>query len=114
MTTSYQLVDDVHVISLQGQLNSTNSVAVETEILALVAQGAKKVVIDLAALDYISSAGLRVVLVAAKRLKQGGGKLVLCGMQPQVREVFDVSGFLAILNVVADRDTGLTQFSGTV
>ena len=49
------------------------------------------------------------VLVLAKRLKQAGGKLVIYGMQPHVREVFDISGFMAILNVVATRDDAVAQ-----
>ena len=113
MTIAHQRVDDVHVFDLQGQLNSGNAAAAESDILAQVTGGARKVVLDLTALDYISSAGLRVLLVTAKRLKQAGGKLVLAGMQPHVREVFDVSGFLAILNVVPDRPSALGQFAGT-
>ena len=70
----------------------------------------RQLVLDFAALDYISSAGLRLVLVLAKRLKQAGGKLVIYGMQPHVREVFDISGFLAILNVTGTRAEALEQF----
>ena len=72
--------------------------------------GAKNLVLDFAALDYISSAGLRMVLVVAKRLKGEGGQLVLSGMQPHVREVFDISGFLAILNVEPTRAEALARF----
>ena len=53
--------------------------------------------LDLGRLDYISSAGLRVVLIAAKRLKSVGGALVLCTLNPSVREVFEISGFASIL-----------------
>jgi stage II sporulation protein AA (anti-sigma F factor antagonist) len=67
-------------------------------------------VLDFAGLDYISSAGLRMVLVVAKRLKQESGLLVLCGMQPHVHEVFDISGFLAILNVEPTRSEALARF----
>ena len=81
----------------------------ETEVLAVVQQGARNVLLDMRELSYISSAGLRVVLVLAKRLKQAGGKLVIYGMQPHVREVFDISGFMAILNVVATRDDAVAQ-----
>ncbi len=58
---------------------------------------------DLEQLAYISSAGLRVVLMAAKRAKQSGGRLLLCGLSPAVRELFEISGFLKILEVCADR-----------
>ena len=61
-------------------------------------------------MDYISSAGLRLVLVVAKRLKQDNGQLLLCGMQSHIREVFDISGFLAILNVADTRSEALARF----
>jgi len=64
-------------------------------------------VLDLGEVDYISSAGLRVVLMLAKRQKQNAGKLVLCRLQPEVHEVVDISGFLSILTVVPDRATAL-------
>ena len=56
-----------------------------------------------------SQPGLRVVLVLAKRLKQERGRLVLCAMQPHVHEVFDISGFLAILDVQATRQEALAR-----
>ena len=102
--------DKAHIIALQGQVNSSNAATVETEVLAVVNQGAKNVLLNMTELSYISSAGLRVVLVLAKRLKQAGGKLVIYGMQPHVREVFDISGFLAILNVTGTRAEALEQF----
>jgi len=110
MTISHEQVGDVLVLSPTGQLNSTNSVAVESVVLGHVNGGANKLVLDFDKLDYISSAGLRVVLVLAKRLKQTGGKLVLAGLQPHIREVFDVSGFLAILTVAANREEALAKF----
>ena len=110
MTIAIEPTDKAHIIALQGQVNSSNAATVETEVLAVVNQGAKNVLLNMTELSYISSAGLRVVLVLAKRLKQAGGKLVIYGMQPHVREVFDVSGFLAILNVTATRAEALEQF----
>ena len=49
--------------------------------------------VDFAELEYLSSAGLRVLLKATKRLKQASGKIVLCDMADYVREVFEISGF---------------------
>ena len=110
MTIAIEPTDKAHIIALEGQVNSSNAATVETEVLAVVNQGAKNVLLNMTELSYISSAGLRVVLVLAKRLKQGGGKLVIYGMQPHVREVFDISGFLAILNVAGTRAEALEQF----
>ena len=64
---------------------------------------------DFSELDYISSAGLRVVLVAAKRLKPLGGKLAVYGMQPQVKEVFEISGFLRILEIAHSREDAIRR-----
>ena len=57
---------------------------------------------NLAGLEYVSSAGLRVLLVTAKKLSRQNGKIVLCGLQDTVREVLTISGFLSIFQVAAD------------
>ncbi|MEO8838425.1 MAG: STAS domain-containing protein [Herbaspirillum sp.] len=100
----------VLIVSPEGQLNSGNAAVAEAEILGYLTGGANQLLLDLSELDYISSAGLRVVLVAAKRLKQSAGQLVLCGMRPHIREVFDISGFLTILNVTETREQALQEF----
>lgn len=110
MSIATEATPSAHIVTLQGQLNSANAASVEADILGLVDGGARQLVLNFSPLDYISSAGLRVVLVLAKRLKTEGGKLVLFGMQPHVREVFDISGFLAILNVQPGRAEALAQF----
>ena len=109
MTIAIEPTDKAHIIALEGQVNSSNAATVETEVLAVVNQGAKNVLLNMTELSYISSAGLRVVLVLAKRLKQERGRLVLCAMQPHVHEVFDISGFLAILDVQATRQEALAR-----
>ena len=109
MTIAIEPTAAATIVPLQGQINSANAAAIEAQVLALVDGGTKNLILDFAGLDYISSAGLRMVLVVAKRLKQAGGKLVIYGMQPHVREVFDISGFMAILNVVATRDDAVAQ-----
>lgn len=110
MTIAIETTASATIVALQGQLNSANAGTIEAEVLGIVNSGVRSLVLDFAALDYISSAGLRMVLVVAKRLKQEGGLLVLCGMQPHVREVFDISGFLAILNVEPGRAEALARF----
>jgi len=93
----------VLVLQPEGQINSTNAAAMESDSMAQFDKGEHKIILDLARLDYISSAGLRVVLLLAKKLKQAGGALALCDIPPNVREVFEISGFLAILNVYDTR-----------
>ena len=109
MTITTETTASATIVSLQGQINSANATAMEAQVLAIVDGGARNLVFDFSALDYISSAGLRLVLVLAKRLKQERGRLVLCAMQPHVHEVFDISGFLAILDVQATRQEALAR-----
>ena len=109
MTITPETTAQATIVPLLGQINSANAGALEAQLLTLVDGGVRQLVLDFAALDYISSAGLRLVLVLAKRLKQERGRQVLCAMQPHVREVFDISGFLAILDVQATRQEALAR-----
>jgi anti-anti-sigma factor len=62
-------------------------------------QGEKRLVIDCAGLDFISSAGLRSLLLAVKKMKAAGGAIALAALQPNVKEVFDISGFSALFTI---------------
>lgn len=111
MKLAIEKIENALVVSPAGQVNSANAGGLETDLLAQVEKGEHKIVLDLSQLDYISSAGLRVILLLAKRLKQHAGGLVLCDIQPQVREVFDISGFLAILTVTDTREAALAKLA---
>lgn len=99
-------VEDAVVLVPVARVDSATAKAFETRVLAAVNTGAAHVVIDFSELDYISSAGLRVVLVGAK-MTRAPRKFALCGMKPNIREIFDVSGFARILTIVADRSAAL-------
>src|SRR5580700_6551835 len=71
------------------------------------AQTASAVIIDCAALEYVSSAGLRVFLLAARSAQRAGVSFALCALMPAVREVFDLSGFSRIIAVYPDRAAAL-------
>lgn len=79
-----------------GRVDSTNAPEMEKMLRGALDSGATKIIFDLAKLDYISSAGLRVILMAAKKLGKGVGRVVLTGMQEEVHNVFVMSGFLAM------------------
>ena len=90
--------NDIHIVSIAGSLDSTTSPEAQKSLDAVLA-GAKKVLLDFSELDYISSAGLRVLLGAAKQLRASGGKLGMFGLNQSVREVFEISGFSSILSI---------------
>src|SRR5215217_6175414 len=80
-------------LTVKGRLDSITSSALEEKLLALMNGGVTQFVLNLSSLDYISSAGLRVLLMVAKKLKPAHGVLALCSMRNTIREVFDLAGF---------------------
>jgi len=102
-----QTIGETRVLSLTGRLDSVSAGPTEAAILAEIAEGASRLVLDCSGLTYVSSAGLRVFLVVAKRMKEIGGRVVLTGLAPSVKEVFAISGFLQILTVRESRDEAL-------
>lgn len=97
------------LVNLRGRIDSATATAFEQAVLDLFSAPGRRAVLDFAGVDYISSAGLRVVLMVAKRAKQGQGRLLLCGLAPHVREVFEISGFLKIIDTVDERAAALRQ-----
>lgn len=97
---------DIVVISIEGRLDTATSADFDFA-LEPHTDKATRMLVDLAGIQYVSSAGLRVFLMLAKKLQKTGGKLVLCNMSSSVREVFDIAGFSKILHIESDRDDGL-------
>lgn len=93
--------DDVTIVAFRGSLDSKTSPEAQQALDGIVGGGGRKLLIDFTALDYISSAGLRVLLGTAKRLTGVGSALRLFGLNESVREVFQISGFSAIFAVFA-------------
>jgi anti-anti-sigma factor len=82
-----------------GRLDGANAATHEQALLALVSDGLQNLTVDLSELEYISSAGLRVLLVAAKAARSKGGGVVLKSPRPAILEVLKISGFDKILQV---------------
>ncbi len=100
----------VCVVAVSGSLDTKTAPEAEAALGGVVKEGHKKVAIDFDGLDYISSAGLRVLLSTMKKLKKAKGKMRLCGMNPTVKEVFDISGFSGIFSIHASRADALAGF----
>ncbi|MEQ8394859.1 STAS domain-containing protein [Thalassobaculum sp.] len=99
--------DGLLVVSPKGRLDSNTSPALETVLLDRISAGDTAISVDFSGVDYISSAGLRVLLMAAKRLGPAKGSITLHAMSPEIREVFEISGFLTILKVYPDLNAAL-------
>ncbi len=95
------------VLAPSGRIDSSNARQFEEAVLKALEGGASQVLLDLDRLAYISSAGLRVILLAAQKLKAKGGALRLCALSPMILEVFEVSGFSKLIPIHATREEGL-------
>jgi anti-anti-sigma factor len=89
------------VVRPHGRLDSSTAPEFESRLLGHVDGAAGPVVLDLGGVAYISTAGLRVLLVAARRLRGGNRRLIVCGLGAAVRDAFEISGFITILDVRA-------------
>ncbi|MDJ0801223.1 MAG: STAS domain-containing protein [Desulfobacterales bacterium] len=96
--------DNYSVFKLNGRLDSNTAMGFEQKLFECIEGGNQRLILDFKDLDYISSAGLRVILKATKNLKNADGKLVLCAMQDYVKEVFEISGFDSFLPIVPTVD----------
>ncbi len=100
----------VAIFKLNGRLDSNTSQGFEKKIFQAITDGSKHMVIDFKDLDYISSAGLRVILKATKALKREDGRIMLCSMQDYVKEVFEIAGFDSFLPIVPNLEDALKSF----
>ncbi|MEE9576589.1 MAG: STAS domain-containing protein [Gemmatimonadota bacterium] len=110
MEISTREIDSISVVRIEGSLDTNTAPEAQQHLDSLQDAGSQKILIDFEALDYISSAGLRVLLVTAKRLGGSGGSLHICGLNETVDEVFEISGFSVILNVFGTADEAMQGF----
>jgi anti-anti-sigma factor len=106
MDITEQKADSATVLQFSGRLDGTNSAAADAKLADAVGRS-PTLILDLGALDYISSAGLRVLLKAAKQAQTAKQKLLLAALQPAVKQVFEISGFSTLFATFADRDAAL-------
>ena len=87
------------IAKASGRIDSSNSREFHSSLEAAIAEGDSAVVLDFEDVSYISSAGMRVILLTAKSLQSRGSKLLLCSMEDPIREVFKISGFDKIIPI---------------
>jgi len=95
------------VLAPRGRIDGVTCRPFEQKLMSRIDSGPVAVVLDLAELDYLSSAGLRVLLMGAKRQKAAKAGFALCCVQEHIREVLDVAGFTQILEIHEDRSAAL-------
>ena len=99
----------VVILAIKGRMDAVTSPEFDTQIGSLISSGETAFVLDFSGLDYISSAGLRSVLAAGKKLKSANGRLLIATLQGTVREVFEISGFDSLFPIFASVDDAVSS-----
>ena len=97
------------VVTVTGKISAVNAAEFEGEIMALAKTSPAKLVLDLSPLEYISSGGLRIFLLLAKKLKAESGELRLCSIQENVHKIFKMAGFLSFFTVSGSIDEAVAS-----
>src|ERR1700731_4194220 len=90
---------DVIVIRVQGRLDAASSPQLEKKINSIIESGHFKLILNLSGVDYLSSAGMRLMLSISKKLKHLEGKIVACGLNEDVMDVIKMAGFHQVLEL---------------
>ena len=103
--------DDATIVFIVTRFDAYTANDVEIVLKDLIAKGAKKIICDFSQTEYVASAGLRVLLSAAKTLKSLGGQILLVSMKPHVYEIFEISGFTQIFKVFNSQKEALQSLN---
>ncbi|GMU85715.1 MAG: anti-sigma factor antagonist [Ignavibacteriales bacterium] len=111
MEINVEQENTVRIISLSGRLDIINAEAFENTIIEYIDNlNENKMLIDCESLSFISSAGLRVFMIALKKMKAKLGKLVLTGMNDSNRKVFQITGYEKLFTIAESKEEGLSLF----
>lgn len=107
MEVKEEQVGGVTILQVKGRVDSTTSQMLGERLTAVLETAKARVLVDFSQVEYISSAGFRILLQAAKRADENTAKLVLCGVSGKVRQLFDLGGFLDLFSITSTRDEGI-------
>lgn len=107
-----EVLGNIVVLIPRPGIDSSSAKQFEEVLIEGVEASGGAVIVECTELDYISSAGLRSILIAAKLSKNKGARLVLCGMKRHIRRIFDTSGFAQLLPIVTTRDEAVATVRG--
>ena len=110
MQITTRQADTVLVVEIAGQLDTPNSGVASERLAQILDEGHKKVLLNLKKLEFICSAGMRVILRTSRALDTEGGHLKVCGASGLVTEVFVVAGFSDLLDLCENESTALEGF----
>ena len=107
MNITKDTIKGLTVLRCVGRLDATTSIKLENEINALLDSEINKVLIDFSGVDYLSSAGMRLLLSMTKRLKNKRGKLSIFAIHEEVREIINMAGFEKVLAIYSTEEEAI-------
>ena len=110
MEINEQKTDQCVIIGITGRLDTTNYSMLEKKLMELIDSHHDKILVECSKMDYISSSGLRILLMALKKITLMKGKFALCGLQENIHEIFEISGFTSIFEIHSSREDAVKMF----
>lgn len=107
MNIKQEKIKNFTVLKIKGRIDTVRSTSLENEINQLFDSGETNLIFNCKEMNYISSSGLRVFLVAQKKAIALNGKLLLCNMQPAIQEIFRISGFSNLFKIFDTQEAAL-------
>ena len=102
-------IQGIPVVEVSGRLDTFSAPLFDVQTSSLFADRCQRVLFDLSAATYLSSAGLRSILKVIKLTAPGGGRVGMFSISPQVLEIIEISGFQALMDIYPDRETALRE-----
>ncbi len=100
------------IAKTEGRVDGTNAREFQEALEGVIKDADHSVILDMEQLTYISSAGLRVILLIAKALERQDVKFGVCSLSDPIREIFDISGFDKVVNVSGSQSEALSAVQG--
>jgi len=107
MNIKKEKIGNFSVLKIKGRIDTVNSSAFEDEVKQIFESGEKNLIFNCSEMNYISSSGLRVFLVAQKKVISINGKLFLSNMQPAIQDIFRISGFSNLFKIYSTQEEAL-------
>ena len=103
--------NEILIITIKGRLDTTTAPVADETIRDTLAQDSNRILFNLSALEYLSSGGLRIILVAVKDVRRREGKVVLASLNRYVHEIFEVSGLTTMITVAGSVEEGIKDLA---
>jgi anti-sigma B factor antagonist len=110
MTINIDSEGNIVIISLNGRLDTMHFPLVDKELTSQIANNRKEIVLDCLNMDYVSSSGLRILLKALKEMETAKGRLTICSLQPQIAQIFKISGFDHLFEIYPGRQEAVASY----